>query len=199
MSEENTYNENPFAPPLAAVNEPLVPADEQVPADRLTRFLAILIDGLPFLAIGVVGAIAISVVGAVDISGSSISGRGDGATAFGIFALVVGMASIAWAAIMINLSYRYGQTIGKRAMGIRVVRLDGSRISFARIFFMRNFVPALVGAIPLVGSLFGLLDPLWIFGGERRCLHDLIADSKVVTAASSPDATLEGHRRSLMR
>jgi uncharacterized RDD family membrane protein YckC len=34
--------------------------------------------------------------------------------------------------------------------------------------------------IPVVGRLINLVDPLLIFGKERRCLHDLIADTIVV-------------------
>ncbi len=33
-----------------------------------------------------------------------------------------------------------------------------------------------------------------IFGAAHRCLHDYIADTQVVTAESSPNATLEGSR-----
>jgi uncharacterized RDD family membrane protein YckC len=189
VSEQNTYDANPFAPPLADVHDTPAAAGEQVLATRGARFLAVLIDSAPFFVIGLIAAIAIP---------ATVRGR-DAFTYFGVFGLVMALASVVWLVIMITLSYRYGQTIGKRAMGLRVVRLDGSRIAFSRIFFMRNLVPALVGLIPIVGNFFGLIDPLWIFGGEKRCLHDLIADSRVVTAESSPDATLDGWRRTHRR
>ena len=35
---------------------------------------------------------------------------------------------------------------------------------------------------PLIGGLYALIDHLWIFGEERRCLHDKIADTVVVKA-----------------
>ena len=35
------------------------------------------------------------------------------------------------------LVYLYGQTFGKRMMDIRVVRIDGSRVTFARFVFLR--------------------------------------------------------------
>jgi uncharacterized RDD family membrane protein YckC len=79
--------------------------------------------------------------------------------------------------------HKYGQTIGKRWVGIKVVRKDGSRASLARIFWLRNFVNVLIGFIPLyIGRLYSLIDLLFIFGGERQCLHDKIADTIVVKA-----------------
>jgi hypothetical protein len=36
--------------------------------------------------------------------------------------------------------------------------------------------------IPFVGKAVNLIDPLLIFGKEKRCLHDLIADTIVVDA-----------------
>ena len=79
-------------------------------------------------------------------------------------------------------------------MDIRVVRVDGSRVSFARFVFLRWLPLAIVGCIPFVGGIVALIDPLLIFRESRRCLHDDIADTQVVTAASSVDATLRGDR-----
>ena len=76
--------------------------------------------------------------------------------------------------------HRSGQTIGKRALDIAVVRSDGSPITLVRYIFLRVVPVGLLGLIPLVGRYAGLIDPLLIFGKERRCLHDLIADTIVV-------------------
>jgi hypothetical protein len=48
--------------------------------------------------------------------------------------------------------------------------------------FLRAIVPGLIGAIPCVGNLFVLFDVLFIFGEERRGIHDYIAGTKVVEA-----------------
>ena len=77
---------------------------------------------------------------------------------------------------------RNGQTIGKKLAGIKVVRSDGSKASLGRIFWLRNIVNAIPSAIPFLGSLYGLVDHLFIFGDKRQCLHDKIADTVVVTA-----------------
>jgi uncharacterized RDD family membrane protein YckC len=75
-----------------------------------------------------------------------------------------------------------GQTLAKRWLGMRIVRMDGSTVDFASGVAMRSWLPFLVQCIPFVGSLFGLVDVLFIFGEERRCVHDLIAGTKVVVA-----------------
>lgn len=76
--------------------------------------------------------------------------------------------------------HRSGQTIGKRVLDIAIVRSDGSRMSLPRYIFIRVLPVGLLGAIPYVGRLVSLVDPLLIFGKDRRCLHDLIADTIVV-------------------
>jgi uncharacterized RDD family membrane protein YckC len=88
------------------------------------------------------------------------------------------MGFIAWAWITLLLVARYGQTIAKRMLDIKVVRSDGSQASLGRIFWLRNVVNTLLGVIPLCS----IIDPLFIFGERRRCIHDLIADTIVVKA-----------------
>ena len=78
--------------------------------------------------------------------------------------------------------HRSGQTIGKRALDIAIVRTDGNRVGLARYIFLRVVPIVLISLIPFVGGLINLVDPLLIFGKERRCLHDLIADTIVVDA-----------------
>jgi uncharacterized RDD family membrane protein YckC len=93
-----------------------------------------------------------------------------------IFLCVMGF--IAWAWITALLVARYGQTMGKRMLEIKVARSDGSQASLGRIFWLRNVVNYLLGVIPF----YGLIDVLFIFGARRQCLHDLIADTIVVRA-----------------
>ncbi len=76
-----------------------------------------------------------------------------------------------------------GQSIGKKLVGIKVISSDGSRASLARIFFLRNLLGSYVlSLIPFVGRFYGLIDSLFIFGEQRRCIHDYIADTIVVKA-----------------
>jgi len=85
--------------------------------------------------------------------------------------------------VNIVLLAREGQTLGKKIVGVRVVRqADGGGAGFVGTWLLRAFVPGLLAAIPLLGDPFMLVNVLFIFGEERRCLHDLIAGTKVVRA-----------------
>jgi uncharacterized RDD family membrane protein YckC len=91
------------------------------------------------------------------------------------------VAAIAWSVVTVWLVAANGQSIGKRLTGIKVVRKDGSRASFARIFLLRNVVNYLPTFLPY-GLLYQLVDPLLIYQDSRQCLHDKIADTIVVRA-----------------
>jgi uncharacterized RDD family membrane protein YckC len=80
------------------------------------------------------------------------------------------------------LVHRNAQTIGKKLVGIKVARTDGSRASLGRIFWLRNVVNGLVNIVPFVGMFYWLVDSLMIFGEARRCCHDYIADTIVIRA-----------------
>jgi uncharacterized RDD family membrane protein YckC len=73
-----------------------------------------------------------------------------------------------------------GQTVGKMLLGMRIVRPDGSAASPLRIIGLRYGVGWLLSALPAVGMVYALVDCLLIFRANRRCVHDLIADTIVV-------------------
>ena len=76
-----------------------------------------------------------------------------------------------------------GQSIGKLLCRIRIVRMDTEgRPGFVRAFLLRGTVPLLIEQVPLLGGLFWIVDACFIFGDERRCVHDYIAGTKVVAA-----------------
>jgi uncharacterized RDD family membrane protein YckC len=70
--------------------------------------------------------------------------------------------------------------VGKKLLGMRIVRSDGSRASAGRILGLRYTLGWVIASVPLVGSLYALVDALLIFRGSRQCLHDTIADTIVV-------------------
>jgi uncharacterized RDD family membrane protein YckC len=73
-----------------------------------------------------------------------------------------------------------GQSIGKLATGIRIVRRDGMPAGFTHAFFLRGTLPLIIEQIPVLGTLFWVVDACFIFGEERRCIHDYLAGTVVV-------------------
>ena len=77
--------------------------------------------------------------------------------------------------------WAWGQTIGKRALGTKVVKEDGNPALGAGTAAGRAAVYALAPLVPLVGSLFGLVNELWLTWDPRRqCLHDKAAHTVVI-------------------
>ncbi len=158
---------NPYAAPAARVVDEA--RAELVKSSRLVRLGAVLLDS----AVIVVPAILI----AIAMPGLGVKQSGLGAE---IALGALGLGVIAFFIYQLYLLYANGQTLGKKLLGIKIVRSDGSRAGFWRIVLLRYLVPGVIGAIPFVGFLFGLADPLFIFGEEKRCIHDLFADTIVV-------------------
>jgi len=78
------------------------------------------------------------------------------------------------------LLFNYGQTIGKHYMGTRIENLDGTKADLKKILLLRILPMSLCSIIPAVGQFItGIVNPLFIFGKEKRCLHDYIAKTKV--------------------
>jgi uncharacterized RDD family membrane protein YckC len=154
-------------------------------AERGARLLAATIDELILLAISlpmiIGGTLALMAAGTADLESLNTMNilrtmlGGPGTT-------VTVLALIVWCIITTRLVAKNGQSIGKRLIGIKVVRTDGSRASFARIFLLRNVVNSLPNLLPYVGWLYQLIDPLMIYQESRQCLHDKIADTIVVRA-----------------
>ncbi|PZO66328.1 MAG: RDD family protein [Pseudoxanthomonas suwonensis] len=74
-----------------------------------------------------------------------------------------------------------GQTWGKRALGIRIVDLQGNKPPLGKLLGLRYLPLNVANAIPMVGPLLGLVNVLLIFRADRRCGHDLIAGTQVVS------------------
>jgi len=157
--------QNPYAAPSAVVDD-VAPNGEFVLADRGARLGAALIDGLlasPVFYVVFVARIA---------GGSYNPGLLGGILVYILVLLTVDLVLLA----------RSAQTIGKKLVGIKIARKDGSQATLGRIFWLRGVVNGIPGALPYVGWLYGLTDVLFIFGEPRRCIHDYIADTIVIKA-----------------
>jgi uncharacterized RDD family membrane protein YckC len=171
---------NPYSPPSAPVRD--MPQGSTELAGLGARLGATLLDGLiAGLLVYVPFIIYIAASGVPGLTGAN--GQFD-PMAFvrsgALLALLPGMAI--YAAITIWLVARNGQTIGKKLLGIKVVRTSGEKAGLGRIFWLRNVVLGVIGAIPIVGGIVALVDILLIFRESRKCLHDQIADTIVIKA-----------------
>lgn len=78
---------------------------------------------------------------------------------------------------------RDGQTVGKKMVGTRIVSVETDKIlPLSKIFLLRVLPLNIVASLPIIGSLLAIIDVLFIFRKDQRCVHDLIAGTKVVKA-----------------
>jgi uncharacterized RDD family membrane protein YckC len=161
---------NPYAAPQARVEDAPQGAGEL--ASRWLRLGGVIIDGLivsiivlPIYFLLFWGAIASGVQpGFLAQIGFSIFG-------FAVFVAVQGY-----------FLYTSGQTIAKKLLKMRIIDEQGQKPEFVRMLGLRYAVFQFVYLIPFVGALIGLVNALFIFRDDRRCLHDLLAGTRVVMA-----------------
>ena len=99
---------------------------------------------------------------------------------FAVFAviLVLGMVVISWLYEALMTSSPSGATLGKQVVGIRIVRADGSQLSFGRATG-RHFAKYMI--TPWVPLAIGYI--MAAFTTRKRALHDMIADTLVMEPA----------------
>ena len=74
-----------------------------------------------------------------------------------------------------------GQTVGKKMTGIKIVDSTSMQIlPFWKVFGIRYLPFFVASQVPVIGQFVGIIDCLFIFRSDRRCLHDMIADTKVI-------------------
>jgi len=85
--------------------------------------------------------------------------------------------------------YQRGQTLGKRIMGIAIVTLDHQKPAFFHLIAQRYLTQWIIGMAPGLGIVLRLVDILLIFRQDKRCVHDLIARTKVIDLSIKTTAT----------
>lgn len=80
---------------------------------------------------------------------------------------------------------KWGQTVGKRVLSIRVVSAYDRSPVTSGAAARRAAIFALMPMVPVVGTFFYLLNVLWqLWDRRRQCLHDKVANTIVVRAAA---------------
>ncbi|HYM35178.1 MAG TPA: RDD family protein [Steroidobacteraceae bacterium] len=167
--------ENPYQPPKAEVAD--VQSDDEIElASRWARLGAAIIDGL------LMSAIILPIIFSTGYWQNAMSGiRPPFATQLG-YALI---GLVAYLVLNGYLLHSSGQTIGKRVAGTRIVSVDENRVlPLWKIITLRQLPISAVSQIPVVGPLSTIVDMLFVFRGDKRCIHDLIAGTHVIRATS---------------
>lgn len=132
--------------------------------------------GMGVLGIGVIGAFASdSEVGVLALIG-----------AFIVTALVIAIVSFIYAPLLMMRSGEHnGQTLGKQALGIRVVRTSGEPLDFTwaalREVVLKNLGVGIASSATFgIAFLVNYLWPLW--DDQNRALHDYVVSTRVVSA-----------------
>jgi uncharacterized RDD family membrane protein YckC len=160
---------DPYRPPRARVAD--APALGLELATRSQRFRAFLVDA--FIHI-VLGLLLISPwLWSEGIQAASNRFHGSFPIFFGFLAHVI---------LNAYLLHKYGQTIGKRIVGTRIVRTNGDQASLPRIVGLRMGFLFFLNLTPHVGGVLWLADILFIFRRDHRCVHDHVAGTMVVVA-----------------
>lgn len=165
--------DNPYQPPQSPIDQNPTAVTTSVLASRWMRLLASLID--TFIGGGV------SVVLIFVIMGLDLKGLGNASLATQAQLAVMGVA--AFLALHGYLLAKKGQTIGKLVCGIRIAKLDGTVPEFMPLILKRYLPVWLVVQIPILGGFLNLANVLFIFRADKRCVHDLIAGTRVIKAS----------------
>ena len=142
---------------------------------------AALIDSL---IIGVGALIILAIFGGV-FSIGFFGGEDTGVVSV-IVGLMLGFLAVAIVALLyapLMMARTNGKTLGRMAMGIRVVRANGQPMTFAWAMLREVAVKALLFGIAgsITFGLANLADVLWpLWDDENRALHDFIVDTRTV-------------------
>lgn len=138
------------------------------------RFLGAFVDNLAFLLAFAPGYIMI-IVGAVNQRG----GQPDpGPALIGLGIIFISM--IILLGVQIYLLATRSQSIGKLLLGTQVIDYETDEpAGFVKTFLMRGVVNGMICGIPIIGLIYSLVDILFIFGEEHRCIHDQLAGTYV--------------------
>lgn len=142
-----------------------------------SRVGALLLDALILLVPTIV---VVALIIAVALSGSE---AGTIVTAI-VSTLAFFVVALVYAPLLMSRGgKRNGQTYGKQAVGIRVVRANGQPFSFGtamlREFVVKGLLFGFVGSLLLyIPTIIDWLWPLW--DDQDRALHDMVVDTRVV-------------------
>ena len=139
-------------------------------ASRASRFLAALIDGLIVMMVTMP---AMYFTGGFDNIKEGVEPSLMYITAIGLLGLLT------FFIVNAKLLVEKGQTIGKNILDIKIVDLNNN-LPTKNNLLKRYLVYIVPQYIPAIGGFLSIINILFIFGKERRCIHDLVGKTKVI-------------------
>lgn len=171
---------SPYAPPVAALAsfEPVHAGAEVIQAGFWKRVAASTIDGmlmtLVLLVVLAIGAVLLG-IGMKSVADDLASGAIGGFLILGVYGVPIVLQAIYFTWMHAS---RHQATLGKIAVGIKVVQSDGQRIGTGRslgrwagYFFLHLFTCGITSVISAFTVGLGL---------RKQALHDMVADTLVV-------------------
>lgn len=151
------------------------------------RFLGWLIDSLVPLLF-VVPAIIPMIIAMVNLADQSAAAGGgeveiDPASASLLVAgwAIIILGGLALFILQIVLLVTRSQTLGKYFVNTQVVDFEtGAPAGFLSCGVLRLFVNGLIAGLPCIGFIYFIVDSFYILREDRRCIHDLIANTTVI-------------------
>jgi uncharacterized RDD family membrane protein YckC len=169
------------APPGAGGPAPAIagdPAGRPVLASWGRRAGAQVIDGV----IITLGALVVFAI----LAALGLSVDTDGGAAAFVVAAIVAVLAFSVVALLyapVLMARTDGQTLGRMALNIRVIRAGGEPISFGFALLREVLVKSLLVGV-IASATFGLawlLDILWpLWDEENRALHDFVVNTRVI-------------------
>jgi len=170
---------NPYAPPTASIDPPVAGDPHADLASLWARLGGSLLDGL---LMGLTTVPAFLGMRTADFTAVA-EGTPDPFILYritGTYGLVAAALMISVVVVQSLLIARRGQTLGKMVAKTRIVLVDGTPAPFAQAVLLRYWGTILLGYVPLVGQWLVMVDALFVFRSDRRCIHDLVAGTKVI-------------------
>lgn len=151
------------------------------------RLLARLIDSVIYFvvylicsAIGIASVLGTSEHTATDAYGNTtVEASGAGVLGFALAMLVALAFGLLYEWLMVGL---LGATLGKMALGIKVVNQNTGAVVGLGQAFVRQVIPFLGGLLCYVGALIVYLSPLFDSSGRLQGWHDKAANDLVIKA-----------------
>jgi uncharacterized RDD family membrane protein YckC len=168
-----SFDPNPYA--NSSMAAPMTEPIHLRLADLGKRFLGALVDGG-------IGIVFIGPGYAMMVVATAMAEQNKNLLPLAIVGLVLMLlGGLALLATQIYLLATRSQTIGKYFLKTQIVDFNtGVRSDFVQCFLIRSLLNGVIGAVPCLGAIYGIVDICFIFREDKRCIHDLMAKTCVI-------------------